>query len=266
MTPETADRWNSGDAYEAYMGRWSRLVARAFLEWIRPNPQVQWLDVGCGTGALTSVICELCTPTSVIACDPSASFIEHARAKIPDERASFVVAGADALPKRVGGFDMVVSGLVLNFLPKPERALAASLERLRPGGTLAAYVWDYAEGMQLLTTFWEEAVAVDPAAPEADERTRFPLCSAAALEALFKETGLERVQLCALEVPTVFATFEDYWAPFVRGTGPAPSYIATLTIAQRDALKERLRRRLVAGGDGTLRLQARALAVRGTAP
>jgi hypothetical protein len=120
--------------------------------------------------------------------------------------------------------------------------------------------------MQLLATFWEEAVAEDPAAAEADERTRFPLCRAAALEALFKEAGLERVQLCALEVPTVFATFEDYWAPFVRGTGPAPTYVATLAIAKRDALKERLRRRLVAGADGTLRLQARALAVRGTAP
>ena len=84
MTPESPDRWNSGDAYEAYMGRWSRLVARAFLEWIRPSPQVQWLDVGCGTGALTSVICELCMPTSVIACDPSPSFVEHARATVPD--------------------------------------------------------------------------------------------------------------------------------------------------------------------------------------
>jgi len=265
MTPESADRWNSGDAYEAYMGRWSRLVARAFLEWIRPNPQVQWLDVGCGTGALTSVICEPCMPTSVIACDPSPSFVEHARATVPDERASFVVAGADALPKRVGGFEMVVSGLVLNFLPKPERALSAMLDRLRPGGTLAAYVWDYAEGMQLLTTFWEEAVAENPAAAEADERTRFPLCRAAALEALFKETGLERVQLSALEVPTEFATFEDYWAPFRRGTGPAPSYVAALPIAKRDALKERLRRRLVADGDGTVRLKARALAVRGAA-
>jgi ubiquinone/menaquinone biosynthesis C-methylase UbiE len=266
MTPESSDRWSSGDAYEAYMGRWSRLVARAFLEWIRPNPQVQWLDVGCGTGALTSVICELCTPTSVIACDPSPAFVEHARAKIPDERASFVVAGADALPKRVGGFDMIVSGLALNFLPKPERALAAGLERLRPGGTMAAYVWDYAEGMQLLATFWEEAVAEDPAAAESDERTRFPLCRAAALESLFKEAGLERVQLSALEVPTEFATFEDYWAPFLRSTGPAPSYVATLTIVKRDALKERLRRRLVGGGDGSFRLQARALAVRGTAP
>jgi SAM-dependent methyltransferase len=156
--------------------------------------------------------------TSVIACDPSPSFTEHARAAVPDERASFVVAGADSLPKRVGGFEMVVSGLVLNFLPKPERALATMLERLRPGGTLAAYVWDYAEGMQLLTTFWEEAVAEDPAAAEFDERTRFPLCRAPALEALFKETGLERVQLSALEVPTEFATFEDYWTPFQRGT------------------------------------------------
>jgi len=176
-----------------------------------------------------------------------------------------VVAGADALPKRVGGFEMVVSGLVLNFLPKPERALAAMLDRLRPGGTLAAYVWDYAEGMQILSTFWEEAVAEDPAAAAADERTRFPLCRAAALEALFKETGLERVQLSALEVPTEFATFEDYWAPFQRGTGPAPSYVAALPVDKRDALKERLRRRLVADGDGTVRLKARALAVRGAA-
>jgi len=135
------DRWVAGDAYEAYMGRWSRLLARAFVEWLHPAPAATWLEVGCGTGALTSTICELCAPASVVACDPSEPFVAHARKHLPDAAASFVVTGAEALPGEAGGFDAVVSGLVLNFLRDPGQALAAMRERLRPGGTVAAYVW-----------------------------------------------------------------------------------------------------------------------------
>ena len=263
MTNASGDKWVAGDAYEAYMGRWSRPLARAFVEWLHPKPAAHWLEVGCGTGALASAICDLCEPASVVACDPSEPFIEHARKNLSDGRASFVVAGAEALPRRDGGFDAVVSGLVLNFLPDPGEALASVRERLRPGGTVASYVWDYAEGMEFLRFFWEEAVASDPRAAAHDEGRRFPLCRTPALASLFRAIGLAQVETAPLEIPTDFVTFEDYWTPFLRGTGPAPSYVAALDPPSRELLRERLRRRLHPGRDGRIRLRARAWAVRG---
>ena len=257
------DRWVAGDAYEAYMGRWSRRIAREFVEWLHPEPRHHWLEIGCGTGALTSTICELCEPASVVACDQSGSFVEHARKNLADSRVSFVAAGVDALPSRDGGFDGIVSGLVLNFLPDPARAMDSLCGRLRPGGIIAAYVWDYAEGMEFLRFFWEEAVSQNASAAALDERLRFPLCNVPALESLFHAAGLEQVETHALVVQTVFANFEDYWTPFLRGTGPAPSYVASLDPGNRELLRARLLRRLNAGNDGSIVLTARAWAVRG---
>jgi len=265
MTRASRDGWGSGEAYEAYMGRWSRALARTFIAWLQPQSSANWLEVGCGTGALTSAICDLCAPASVVACDPAESFIEHARKNLTDARASFVLAGAEALPRRDGGFDAVVSGLVVNFLPDPGAAVASIRERLRRGGTVAAYVWDYAEGMQFLRLFWDEAVASNPGAAALDEVRRFPLCQAAALSSLFRAGGLVQVKTDALEIPTDFADFADYWTPFLHGSGPAPTYVASLDPLSRESLRERLRRRLHAGRDERIQLRARAWAVRGVA-
>jgi len=261
----SGDNWVAGDAYEAYMGRWSRPVAEVFVKWLQPKPSAHWLEVGCGTGALTCAICDRCEPASVVACDPAAAFIEHARRSVPDARASFVNAGAESLPTRDRGFDAVVSGLVLNFLPDPGQAVASIRKRLRPGGIAAAYVWDYAEGMEFLRCFWEEAVASDPRAAALDEGRRFPLCRLPALASLFRATGLGQVETSALEAPTDFADFADYWTPFLSGTGPAPGYVASLDAASRELLRGRLERRLCAGSGGRIRLRARAWAVRGVA-
>lgn len=265
MTNASGDNWAAGDAYEAYMGRWSRLVARAFVEWLHPEPSANWLEVGCGTGALTSTICNLCEPASVVACDPSDPFIEHARRTLSDARVSFLAADADELPHRAGGFDAAVSGLVLNFLPDPGAGVTAIRQCLRRGGTAAAYVWDYADGMEFLKFFWEEAVTSDPRAATLDEGRRFPLCRERALDSLFRSAGLVQVETYAVEIPTNFASFEDYWTPFLHGTGPAPSYVAALDPPRRDMLRERLMRRLHIDIDGSVRLRARAWAVRGVA-
>jgi SAM-dependent methyltransferase len=253
----------AGDAYEAYMGRWSRLVARDFLRWVSPEPAANWLEVGCGTGALTAAICDLCEPASVTACDPSERFIEHARRNITNVGVRFLIAGAEALPHRDGGFDAAVSGLVLNFLPDPRAAVASLRYRIRPGGIVAGYVWDYSEGMEFLKAFWEEAVASNPQAAALDERRRFPLCRDTALDALLRGEGLLQVEKHALRIPTNFSTFEDYWTPFLLGTGPAPSYVASLDFPRRESLKERLRRRLPIQKDGSIQLHTRAWAVRG---
>jgi SAM-dependent methyltransferase len=247
------------------MGRWSQPLARAFVRWLGPAPLARWLEVGCGTGALTAAICDLCEPASVMACDPSQPFVDRARQAVRDARASFIVAGAEALPGRDGGFDRIVSGLVLNFVPDPETALASMRGRLAPAGTLAAYVWDYAEGVEFLRFFWEAAVAADPAAAALDERRRFPLATPAALAALLRGAGFARVTTCPLEISTDFLSFEDYWTPFLLGTGPAPSYVASLDATERARLRDRLERRLPRATDGAIRLRARAWAVRGQA-
>jgi len=263
VTNAPSDRWVAGAAYEAYMGRWSRRLARAFVEWLQPTPSANWLEVGCGTGALTSSICDLCEPATIIACDPSERFVEHARDHLQNARVSFIVAGAEALPRRDGGFDVAVSGLVFNFLPDPEATVASVRERLRSGGVLAAYVWDYAAGMEFLRLFWDEAVALDARAVALHEGKRFPLCEASALTSLFRTGGLTQVEARALEIPTDFTTFDDYWMPFLRGTGPAPSYVRSMDPHNRELLRERLVRRLPAGSDGRIPLRARAWAVRG---
>jgi trans-aconitate methyltransferase len=259
------DGWVIGDAYEAYMGRWSRPLARAFIEWLDPKPSAAWLEVGCGTGALTSAICALGRPASVLACDPSSSFVDHARKQLPDPRVTFVAGGAETVAARVPGFDAIVSGLVLNFLPDAAAVVASLRECLRPGGVIAAYVWDYADGMQLLRMFWDEAVAADARAAALDEGRRFPLCQSPELASLFRAAGLAQVATHALEIATDFASFDDYWTPFLSGTGPAPSYVASLDAPGRELLAERLRRRLPAAGSGRIELRARAWAVRGVA-
>ena len=265
MTQPVGDRWAAGAAYENYMGRWSRLLGRAFLGWLHADHERHWLEVGCGTGALTGGICRLSDPSSVVACEPSAPFIEYAERNVADPCVSFVQAGAAALPSRDGGFDVIVSGLVLNFIPEIEAALRAMRERARSGGLVAAYVWDYSGGVEFLHHFWAEATALDEAAGELDESRRFGQWKEPMLEALFRAAGLDQVQTAPVEIATQFENFDDYWRPFLGGTGPAPSYVASLDPIRRDKLRDRLRERLGAHGDGPIRLGARASAVRGVA-
>jgi SAM-dependent methyltransferase len=265
MAATTDDQWASGVAYERYMGRWSRKLARPFVEWLGVKSGARWLEVGCGTGALTATICEVGAPAAVVACDPAEPFVGHTRHKIRDPRVSFGVATVEALPSEQRGFDAVVSGLVLNFIPNPEKALSSMRERAAPNGTVAAYVWDYADGFELLKHFWVEAVALNPWAAPLDEGVRFPLCREPALASFFQNVGLSNVETTALDIATTFIDFDDLWTPFLGGTGPAPAYVVSLEPAQRDALKDRLRARFRPEPDGTLRLTARAWAVRGFA-
>ena len=254
--------WASGAAYEPYVGRWSRLVAREFLAWLGVPPDRRWLDLGCGTGALAQTILHVASPGEVKGVDQSAGYVEYARAQTPDARASFEVADAQALPFETGSYDAVISGLVLNFLPEPGRGVSEMARVARPGGTVAAYVWDYAEEMQLMRHFWDAAVALDSAASELDEGRRFPLCRPEPLTQLFRSAGLREVQVRAIDVPTDFRDFDDYWSPFLGGQAPAPSYAMSLSEERRAALRERIRAGLPIAPDGSIHLIARAWAVR----
>jgi SAM-dependent methyltransferase len=260
---ERNEVWANGAAYERYVGRWSRLVAREFLTWLAAPAHGRWLDVGCGTGVLSQAILANADPIAVLGVDQSPSFIAHARAHVTDERASFEVADARALPGQANVYDAVVSGLMLNFVPEPALAVAEMARVARPGGAVAVYVWDYAGEMQLMRYFWDAAAALSPAARELDEGRRSPICRPDALAARFHDAGLQAVETRAIDVPTVFHDFDDYWSPFLGGQGPAPSYTMSLTEEHRAALRERIRAGLPIAADGSISLIARAWAVRG---
>jgi SAM-dependent methyltransferase len=260
---ERQDMWADGAAYKLYVGRWSRLVAREFITWLAVAPRRRWLDVGCGAGALSQTLLAAADPIVVKGVDQSASYIAYARDHVIDERARFDIANAHALPYEAGVYDVVVSGLVLNFLADSALALAEMARVTQPGGIVAAYVWDYAGSMQLMRYFWDAAVALDPAARDLDEGRRFPICRPAPLEQLFRAAGLQSVATHAIDVPTAFRDFDDYWTPFLSGHAPAPGYAMSLAEPQRAALRERLRATLPTESDGTIRLIARAWAVRG---
>jgi SAM-dependent methyltransferase len=247
------------------VGRWSRRVAVAFLHWLDVPAGRHWPDVGCGTGALTATVLAVAGPAHVVGVDPAEGFLSSARAQIGDTRATFGTGDAQSLPLPDRRFDAVVSALALNFVPDPRRAAAEFARVAASGGMVAAYVWDYAEGMAMMRYFWDAATALDPAAAGLDEGRRFPLCRPEPLRDLWASAGLDEVTVQAIEVPTVFADFDDYWQPFLGGQGPAPWYAMSLTEEHRSALRDLLRVRLPSGLDGSIPLTARAWAVRGVA-
>jgi SAM-dependent methyltransferase len=264
--PATPDRWSDAAEYERYVGRWSRLVAREFLGWIAVPWRQRWLDVGCGTGALSQTILARTQPAEVLGVDRSLAYAVAASRAVRENRARFATADAQALPVGGSRFDAVVSGLVLNFVPDPQRALTEMTRAARRGGTVALYVWDYAGRMEMMRHFWDAAVALDPAARARDEGQRFPICRPEALEAHAVAAGLADVACCAVEVPTEFRDFEDFWTPFLSGDAPAPGYCGSLDESSRARLRDAVRARLPIMPNGTISLVARAWAVRGTKP
>ncbi len=261
--------FTQSDAYERFMGRWSRKLAPAFVAFVGEFGDGLVLDVGCGTGALTFALAHAQRDVRVHGIDPSAEFIEHARANLSDdlavaERVRFEIGDAHRLDFADGAVDGVLSMLVFGFLSDPSRALAEQVRVTRPAGTVAAAVWDYGEGMEMLRAFWEEVSVLDPAAGAKHERN-MPLCKRGELGALWREGGLVDVEERPLTIDLSFASFDDYWMPFLGGVGPAGAHVASLDPAKRDALRERLRARLLgaSGADRAFTLAARAWAVRG---
>jgi len=256
-----SDTWERGDPYEQYVGRWSRRVAPLFLSWLRIGPGLQWVDVGCGTGALSAAIVDIGSPASVTGIEPSQGFLETAQSALAG-RATFALGTAAAIPLAGEAADVVVSGLVLNFVPDVAAALAEMSRVLRNGGVLAGYVWDYADKMELIRHFWDAAVELDPSCANLHEGARFPLCRPEALLQALRDAGLRAPEVVPIDVPAVFSSFGDYWSPFLGGQGPAPAYAMSLDADARARLQERLRERLPFGADGSLALVARAWAFR----
>ncbi len=267
--PDTTrhDAWQAGGAYDAYMGRWSRQLAPRFLAWLAAAPGKDWLELGCGTGALSAAILAHAAPASLLAIDPSAGFIETARRNLADPRLRFTVGDAQALDEPAASRDLVVSALALNFMADRGKALAEMRRVLRPGGTMAFYVWDYpGGGVQFMRAFWSAAIALDPSARDLAEDRRFPFCTAEALLDAVAAAGFLAAECQAIEAPSVFADFDDYWRPFTLGAGPAPGYCTKLDPDARERLRASLAAALPREADGSIALTVRAWAIKARAP
>ena len=258
--------WGHAAAYERYVGRWSRPVARRFVAELGGPAGRRWLDLGSGTGALVDAVLEQAAPAGVIGVDRSPDFLRHTAERLTDVRVSLRPGDAAAPPVCDGSVDVAVAGLLLNFLPDPAAAVLAWRRAVVPGGTVAAFVWDYAEGMQLMRSFWDAAARVHPASAALDEGALSPVCAPGPLQALFTGAGLADVVTGVIEVPTVFTDLDDLWTPFLGGTGSAPAHVATLTDDVRTAIREELARSLPVRDDGSIALTARAWTVRGQVP
>jgi SAM-dependent methyltransferase len=254
--------FTAGAGYEAYMGRWSRRLAPVYIGFAAPKDGGRILDVGTGTGALASALEAAFASAQITGLDPSAGFITDAAKNAGSSRARFEVGDAQKLRFADASFDQAMSMLVMNFIPDHAKALAEMRRVTRPGGTVSSCVWDYGDGMESLRIFWDEVVALDPAAEPRHERN-MKLTRQGQLGALWKSAGLANVQERPLTIDQAFSSFEDYWAPFLQGVGPGGAYVVSLPGDRRQQLGSRLRQRF---GGGAFTLKARAWCARGEVP
>ncbi len=261
---ETRDERDVALDYDRFMGRWSALMAAQFVDWLQVPPGLRWLDVGCGTGSLTAAILARAAPLEVLGVDPEEAYVRRASERLGGDRRHFMVGDAHRLPGELRDLDVAVSGLVLNLLPEPAAGVREKLRVTRPGGVVAAYVWDFAGGMRLLRHLWDAARTFDPEADALDQGNRYPLCRPEPLRALFESAGLTAVDVQALQITTPFRDFHDYWEALANGHGHATSYVRSLAPRQRERLRNRIQMDLPAAPDGSIPLTARAWVVRGT--
>jgi len=255
------------EAYERFMGRWSRLVAPRLVDFTGLPERGRMLDVGSGTGSLTFAIAKQMGQARIVGIDPSQEYVAYAITRNPfADRASFEVGDAQQLRYADASFDAALSLLVFNFIPDPKKAVFELRRVTRPGGCLSAAVWDYGDGMQMLRRFWDAAIHIDPGAKKLDEK-RMPLCRQGELSALWKEGGLEHIREQPVDIQMQFASFADYWDPFLLGQGPVGSYAHRLNHEKRRLLRNEVKRRLsLSAENAPFVLPARVWAVRGIVP
>jgi SAM-dependent methyltransferase len=243
------------EAYDRHIGRYSGELARALIAAAGVRPVDSALDVGCGPGGLTAELAALIGPERVAAVDPSEPFAQACRLRLPGVRVE--VAAAEALPFGDASFDHALAQLAVNFMSDPAAGVREMRRVTRPGGTVAAAVWDYAGAMTLLRCFWDAAVQEDPSAAGHDEGRVMRFCTVEELRGLWSAAGLRDADVSPVVVSAGYDGFEDLWQPFELGVGPAGAYASSLPADRRAALKDGFRRRLDTGA-GAFRLPARA--------
>ena len=254
--------WSDPAGYESYVGRWSRILAPSFLSWLSAPRGHHWLDVGCGTGALTEAVLRLGDAMAVQSIDAAQPYLRAARRALTDPRVTFEVGNATALPYQASSCDVVVSGLLLNFLDA-DQAIAEQCRVAKPGGLIAAYVWDYAGEYELVRRFWDVAKTVDESAEAHDPAIRFPICNVNALADLLARHGLRHIRTTRLAAVAQFGAFVDYWSALDARQGSLASYLSGLTESTREAIRCRLAEVVGTSHSPVVRLKLCALAVAG---
>ena len=252
--------WNDALGYEAYVGHWSRVIAPRFLAWLTLPSRLKWLDIACGTGALTSAILECCDPSEVVGLDGSAEYLASAQRSCGDPRVRFVLGDANVLQFPSTSFDVCVSGLALNFIAF-ERSLAEQHRVLRPGGTIAAYVWDYAGEYEFARRFWDAALSIDSRAVAYDPGRKAAICREDKLREALAALGCSEVETCVFDHTGEFQSPEAYWNAFNGRQGSTAEYLALLTDEERLRLKASLLSTM--NPQEPVKLKIRALAVKG---
>jgi len=266
MQTQPKNRFDNATAYELYVGRWSRKIAKEFVDWLDVPTEYVWLDVGTGTGILSDIILKQANPSKVVGIDTSRAYIALAQEQVKDTRAQFKVGDANDLDLSDlsdSKFDVAVAGLVINFLPSPQLAIKNMVQSVKVGGMVATYVWDYADKMEMMRHFWDAAIRIDSTAIELDSGNQFTICHPDNLKALFEAENINSVDVSAIDIQTNFKDFQDYWQPFVAAQGSVSKYLHSLNEETLNALQDQLRKQLPIETDGSIHLIARAWAVKG---
>jgi SAM-dependent methyltransferase len=266
VTEAEAKMFAAGTGYERFMGRWSRLLAPAYVAFAGVKNGDRVLDVGTGTGSLAAAVEASMPASEIIGIDPSEGFIAYAQKNAKSTRLHFEVGDAQALKFNDGSFNNTLALLVMNFIPDHNKAIAEMRRVTRAQGAVSACVWDYGAGMQMLRFFWDEAIALDPSIEPRDER-HMKLSQHGALAELWRNAGLINIKEEPLSIDQVYSSFNDYWEPFTKGAGPGGAYVVSLPEDRRQQLEARMRKRLLGDRrDGPFTLSARAWCVRGEVP
>jgi len=251
----------TGDVYDSFMGRYSRPLAVSFADFAGVEAGQTAIDVGCGPGALTGELVARLGASSVTAVDPSPTFVADCAARHPD--VDVRAGAAEQIPADDARYDRALMQLVLHFVSDPPAAAAELRRVLRPGGVAAACVWDFEGGMEMLRAFWDAAVAIDPAAPDELRTLRFG--RRGEIADLLREADFVDVAESTLTVRATYADFDELWAGFLGGVGPAGAHCLSLPEDEREALRQALFERL-GSPPGMLTLDAIARCARGIAP